>query len=365
MQTLMYTGSTILIFGLMIMIHEFGHFIVARRAGMRVEEFALGFGPVLLSATRGDTQYSWRLVPIGGYVRIAGMEPGEDVADGFDKRPWGWRLGVIFAGCVMNLILAIGIFCFQYMVIGLPVGVTPTLARVMPHGAAAQAGLQRGDRIVAVGDTRDPTPAKIQDVVSDSPGRPVRIAVMRDDRRIEVTIVPQPTEVKELVPSYGPNDRLEEGRLEVVTRGRIGVVFGQQLRHLGVGASIYQGTVTAYYATYEVVYSLYLTVRGKLPLAPSGPVAIVGMVWEQVNIGWANFLQISALLSIWIGIFNLLPFPGLDGSRMAFLLLEAVRGRPIDPRKEAMIHLVGILVLLGLVLVITANDILQLWGPKG
>jgi len=363
---------TIALFALIIVFHEFGHFVIAKLAGMRVHEFSLGFGgPALLSFKWRGTQYSLRPVPIGGYVRIAGMEPDEDVPDGFDKKPILSRLAVIASGSGMNFLLAVLLFWFIGLAFGKVVGQSSQLARVLPDTPAAVAGLAPGDKLVyaqpvpviAPGAEVAPTvePRKTMDVeelrsvISDRPDMPVRIVVLRDKRYLAFRITPRPEKEEAFEPE--PNGK---GKVVLRTVGRIGVVFANMTAPMGFWESMQSGFVTVYDMTRALIVVLAQTVAGRLPLAVGGPVQIADIMADAARVGWQQFLFWSALISLNVGVINLLPVPALDGSRLVFIIVEGIRRRPIDRRKEAMVHLIGFALLILLLVLVTLKDIVHL-----
>lgn len=343
MQTLLLT---VVVFGVLIFIHELGHFLAARRAGVRVHEFALGFGPRLLGWRRGHTQYSVRALPLGGFVRMAGMHPGEEdlaevpPAERFLHKPVGARAAIIFAGPAMNLALAALLFTILFGWVGVP-EFRLVVAEVLPGSPAEQAGLRPGDRLLAVdGDPLAEWPELVQRVQS-SPGRPLRLTVERAGQRLELTVTPRPH----------PSDP---------RRGVIGVRPEiVQVRRPAL-AAVRDGLAWTARVTVGFVDALVRLARGQGGSEVIGPVGIGQQLGEAAQAGWAQLLFFAAVLSANLALVNLLPIPALDGSRLLFLAVEAVRGRPLDPEKEHVIHLIGFALLLLLGIVITYRDILRL-----
>ena len=365
METIIYTICVAVIFGLMILLHEFGHLMVAKQAGMEVQEFAIGFGPILISAQHKDTRYSLRAVPVGGFVKIAGMDPEEDVPNGFDKKPVASRMAVIAAGSFMNILLAIVLFCLIYMIFGKPVGVEPVVNRVMAGGPAQRAGLQTGDRILAIDEVRSLEVDDLRQAIQNHPGEPITIAIDRAGHQLTITLVPDPKlEKRDFIPKYSGDGELIGGKYIKRIYGQIGITFRPTTERLGFWESIKTGMITTYLETVGIFRILALSIMRKVPFSPAGPVGIVGMVWDQIRISWVNFLSVSAVFTLWIAFFNLFPFPPFDGGRLVFLVWEVVRGKPIDRRKEALIHLVGFMVIVAAILAVTFYDIIYRWGPE-
>jgi len=384
---------TIAAFAAIIVFHEFGHFIIAKLARIPVYEFALGFGrPVLLAFTWHGTQYSIRPVPIGGFVRIAGMEPDEDVPNGFDKKPTITRVGVIAAGAGMNLVLAIIIFWIMGLAFGRITGQTTRIARVLANTPAAAAGLQPGDVLLSVtpvpaGPERlavksvpaPPHPMKLEALraaIVSRPDKPIELVAKRGKSYLALRIVPAAVKQQDLrpvgkrPPKPGLLTRLlarlgvpvptGKSRLITTTEGRIGVVFTDIRKPNGFLNSVRDGFVGVYATTSVLVGALLGTVLGRLPAAVGGPVQVGEMMTESFQLGWSQFLWLSAFISVNIGVFNLLPIPALDGSRIVFLIIERIRRRPLDRRKEAIVHLVGFALLLVLLALVTFKDIAQI-----
>lgn len=362
METFYYVLAIVLIFGAAIIFHEAGHFLVAKLGKIRVHEFAIGLGPVLVALRRGDTQYSLRAVPVGGMVRVAGMEGEEDLPDGFNKKPMGTRIGVIAAGPVMNIVLAAVIFMLTYTVLGRPVAITPVIGRVISGKPAAVAGLRPGDRFVSVNNVSAAKLTEMREQIERNPGQPIKVVVERSGRLLTFTVVPESKKVT-VAPEY-KNGKLVRINKVNESIGQVGIVFRDKRERLPLGRAMLEGLKDTWAAISAVGQGFVLVFQKRAPVEVSGPVGIVGMMYEQARVSWLSFLNFAGIFNVMIAFLNLLPFPALDGSRIVFLLVEAVRRRPIDPRKEAIVHTVGLVILLGFVLIVTVLDILKRWGPQ-
>ena len=332
--------------GFIILIHEGGHFLAAKLARMWVHELSLGFGPPLIRFRIKETQYSLRLFPIGGYVRIAGEEPGaeEDAAvpeeRKFYARPPLARLGMVLAGPVSNLITA---FLIMSFVVGL-VGIPYLEVYQFSEGSPAAQVLQVGDRVVAVEGRLLYFITQLQRAVQQKGerGEPVRLTVVRGGEVLKVQVRP----------------RLEGERY------LLGIYFiGSSATHrvpfplnLVTGAVWMKEVIVAQYLGFKAILT------GEVPPgeALAGPVGIASLVGQSLSQGLLPFFTLLALLSLVIGLINLFPFPALDGSRVIFILYELIRGRPIPPEREGLVHYIGFVILMGLLLLITYNDILRL-----
>ncbi|OPZ85168.1 MAG: Metalloprotease MmpA [bacterium ADurb.Bin429] len=337
----------IIVFGTIIAIHEFGHFIVAKLSGMTVHEFAIGFGPALISRVRNGTRYSLRLLPLGGFVRIAGMEPGEEnEPNGFYTKPFFAKFATILAGVTMNFILALLVFIIMGVAIGRSTG-KPVVRDVTPGTPAAQVGMQARDRIIEVAGVKDPSRDEAIRLIQEKTP-PISVVVLRGDQRLTYNLTPV--------------------TIEGQAGKKIGVVLGTTYKKIGVGESIKNGFVDTYAATRAMIIGLGMLVTGQLPEGSGNVTGFVGIgrlihdaassaLLSPENMSW--FLFIFALISLNIAIVNLLPIPALDGSHLVILILERLRGKEFDPQKKAMVHLVGMVLLLALMVIIIGQDIIN------
>ncbi|MGI9860392.1 RIP metalloprotease RseP [Moorella naiadis] len=330
----------LIMFSILVLVHEGGHFLAAKRAGIKVEEFAVGMGPALLQGKWGETVYTLRAFPLGGFNRMAGME-GPNLGDprGFNRQPVYKRMGVIGAGSGMNFLLALVLFIMVFMVIGIPADVN-VVGRVEPGMPAAQAGLSPGDRILQVDNIPISTWREMVDLINKHPGEKLTLLVERGGQQRQVT----------LTTTRDPQSGV----------GLIGI--GPTWERQGLWRSIALGTREAVEITRLIILSLVQMVTGKVAAEVVGPVGIVQLVGQAATYGLANVLNFMAVLSLDLGIINLLPVPALDGSRLVFLGLEAVRGRPINPEKENFIHLIGFALLVGLLILITYHDLIRIFS---
>jgi len=331
----------LVLLGVLVFVHELGHFLLAKWSGMTVLEFALGFGPPLIRFVRGGTGYSVRAVPLGGFVKIAGMEPGEDpdLPNGFNAKPLPARFLTLLAGCFMNLVLAAFVFCLVGVLYGVPKPVT-RIADVLRGSPAAVSGLKPGDRILAVNNQRVFQVQQIRATIERSAGRPVRLLIERGGKRTLAQVVPR-----------------REGSQKV---GRIGIVFDVAMIRVGPGGAIRDGLVSTLAWTQQIASGLVRLVTGRISASEvGGPIAIARATASQAGMGLEYLLRFGGVISVNLALVNLIPFPGLDGARLAFLLVEAVRRKRFDPRKEAYVHAVGIAILFILLVVITGKDLTE------
>ncbi|HET7615961.1 MAG TPA: RIP metalloprotease RseP [Bacillales bacterium] len=412
--------AIVIIFGLLISIHELGHLIMAKRAGILCREFAIGFGPKLFSVRKHETIYTVRLLPIGGFVRMAGEDPetidikpgqriglvfgesgevtqmivnnkskhpearlitveesdlekdlfirGTESEDGesetfrvdekadfiideqavqiaplhrqfASKSVWD-RVLAIFAGPFMNFFLAFVLFILYAMINGIPTD-EARLGKLIPDQPAVEAGLHQGDRVLAVDGNPVNSWDELVSAIQKHPGDRMVFKIKRDGSVQKIAVTPEKHELK-------------NGKAE----GRIGAYVA--VEHSFIGSFQFGLAKTAQWSTliFDAVGKL---VTGQIGLnSLSGPVGIYSVTGQVAQTsGISGLMRWAAALSINIGIFNLLPLPALDGGRLLFLFFEAVRGKPVDPQKESLMHLIGFAFLLLLMIVVTWNDIHQ------
>ncbi|WP_138414770.1 RIP metalloprotease RseP [Aquibacillus sediminis] len=410
----------ILMFGLLVFVHEFGHFIFAKRAGMLVREFAIGFGPKVFSFTKNETLYTIRLLPMGGYVRVAGedpeiidLKPGQHIGlefteDGkvskiivnnkskhpnahvieveyadldhrlriegyevdederlsfdvdrqavfvldetetqiapydrqFASKTIGQRAMQLFAGPMMNFILTIVIFAILGFINGIPAD-TARIGDVVEDSPAQEAGFQSGDEVVQIEGTPINKWEQFQQIVQNHPGEELGMTVNRNGERIDLAVVPNSVEAQDMeIGQVGVTAELEKSVIK----------------------SIPYSIEETYFWGKLILTNLGMLVTGQFSIDMlSGPVGIYDATDQVVKTGFMNFLTWTAALSVNLGIINLLPLPALDGGRLLFVGVEAVRGKPIDPQKEGVVHFIGFALLMLLMIVVTWNDIQRLF----
>lgn len=332
----------IVVFGLLIMVHELGHFLTAKAVGMQVQEFAIGFGPGILKFKKGETLYSLRIFPLGGYVKVLGEEgDGADAEGSYQSKTVIQRFLFVFAGAFMNFILALVLFTIIFAGFGVPSNI-PEIGAVMEGGIADQAGFRSGDFILEVDGTSVQTWTDLVEEISSQPNKNLNFKVSRNGQITNIQATPEFDSQAE--------------------RGMIGI--GQAYKSLGLINAIKESFHQTFFVATMIFQSLIMLFRGQASTGDlAGPVGIVMMVGETAKYGLASLLSFTALLSVNLGILNLLPIPALDGSRLVFLLVEAVRGKPVDPEKEGLVHIIGFGVLLLLMVFILYNDIINFILP--
>jgi regulator of sigma E protease len=334
----------ILALGVLIIVHEGGHFLVARLSGMRIDRFSIGFGPKLFSFKRGETVYQIAAIPLGGFVQIAGLNPGEEGMTAEDpraypNRPVWQRLATIFAGPATNYLFASFMLLFMFLAWGVPgLGKAPMVDTVLEGTPAAATGFQPEDEIVAVNGTKVKEYQQVRPLVNAAQGKEITVDILRFGQPMAIKVKPE-----------------KDG-----DEYRIGVqLTGTRIwEQVPTGERIKQALI--FPATYSVYVLRMLASGGVKEIIKhgSGPVGIVKEMRKRIALGARDALWIVAIISIYLGLFNLLPVPGLDGGRLVFLGWEAISRRKVNQRIEQTIHMVGVLMLLTLIVVVTfKNDI--------
>lgn len=327
--------ASIIVFGLLVFVHEFGHFIAARLNGIKVLELAIGFGPKIFGWQREETAYSLRLFPLGGYCRLLGENPEEANEEGsFTSKSPARRAAVLGAGPLMNLLLSLIIFfVIFYLFVGVQQLDRTIIGTVLPGTPAAGAGLQDGDEIIAINGEPVERWEEVVEAIEKLPGKKVELVVKRGGMIKEFTLNAEPD------PESG--------------QGKIGIA------PLMKKYQFWEALKTSFERFWMIVASIFQVVTGQAPLDITGPVGIVIIVGEVAQTGFVNLLWLTGLISISLGLVNLLPIPALDGGRLLFVLIEAVRGRPMDPETEGLIHFIGFALLILLILLVTYNDLIR------
>jgi len=348
--------SFIFVLGVLIFVHEAGHFIVAKLVGIRVDRFSLGFPPNIFSRKRGETTYCIGLIPLGGYVKMAGENPDEEstgAPNEYMSKTKSQRLAVILAGPVMNYLLAILLLIGIYMFVGEPV-TDPDhvyVGELTEGGPAATAGIQSGDEILAVNGEYftdfDSLRARIIKVVE----APVEVTWAHGQDTVTSMIVTQTSEV--------PN---VDGGVDTI--GLIG--FTEKVtgyRRYGMGEAISNGFVSAHVIVYETGRFIKRLVVGDISTKMiGGPLFIAQQSGKEARKGASSLFFFMALLSINLAVLNVLPIPILDGGHVVFLAVEAIKGKPLSMKARLISQQIGLVCLLSLILFVTYNDVLRAFG---
>ncbi len=375
---------TIVMFLVMVSLHEFGHFSVAKLLGFKVLEYAIGFGPTIFKRQKGETQYSIRAIPLGGYCKFEGDGEDSDDPRAFCNQKAWKRILVIIAGGVSNVILG---FVLMLFVVGMASPMrTNVVDSIVPNSYMEQVGVMQGDEIIRINGKHiasydDITLAKSTFQLN----KDIDITVKRGRERLNFTLRPseQVVTVKYLddrietvstvngveeepeVIMYSdeiPRDEEMVGKTTTSTGYIMGFAAGiEDVNAKNIWGHAFNKTIFVVKLVYQSLWGL---VTGEVGIDQmSGPVGIVSEVHEVVNSGvyrWLNILNLVALLTINLGIFNLLPIPALDGGRLVFMIVELIRRKPVPPEKEGAVHAIGFMLLFALILFISFNDIMRL-----
>ena len=355
---------TIMIFGLIVVVHEFGHFIIAKKNGILVEEFAIGMGPLVYGKKRGDTLYSIRLLPVGGYCKMLSENEENNDKRAFSSKTVLQRMAVCFAGAAMNIILAYLIIFFIFSVSASTRGVfnTNTISVVREDTPAYFAGLKPGDTIISYNGDKINNQADINRIVGVLG---TNEALLEFERNGEVFTLPLSPELIE--------DEAGEFIRVGVRLSKIGIfernTYGTSVKRAGLLETFRASfSLTALY-TRVVIGGIIDLITFRLSVDDfAGPIGVGQFVssamseslreygvWDTV----LDMLNIAALLSANLAVFNLLPLPALDGGRLVFLIIEAIRKKPVTPEKEGLVHFVGLVLFLILAAFVAFKDILK------
>jgi regulator of sigma E protease len=332
----------------MIFIHELGHFLAAKKAGVGVEKFSIGFGPRLWSMRRGETEYLLSAVPFGGYVKMVGDNPDEEVQNrekSFLLKPVWKRTMIVFAGPAANMLSAVLIMYMVYIA-GVP-ALLAAIGTVNEDFPAAAAGMLPGDAIVAVDGEEILTWDELTAIVHDSAGIEMRFSVRRGEEVLSFDVTPRASSTQNI---FG----------EEVQIGLIGITPAEEFTTIRFGPVEALGMSVQW--TYNTI-KLTVVIIGKIfrGIVPAdnigGPLMIMQAVGQSSERGLLNLLGLVAYISVALGFFNLLPIPVLDGGHLLFFLIEAVRGRPLSIRTREILQQVGLVLLVALMIFATKNDL--------
>ncbi len=352
----------------MVLSHEFGHFIVAKKSGIRVDEFAFGFRPRLWSVKKGETEYSLNALPIGGYVKIFGEDPDDESINGENKersfvhKPWHIKAAVMLAGVTMNFLVAWLLLSVGFMT-GLPSSVNSasdtslianaelTVTGINKDSPAEMAGLRVGDRLLHVDVKKDqtdlPSITSLQYFVRKHPNDSINISLRRANTIQNIVITPK----------LDPNTKEPVLGVGIDMIGTLKLPIHKALwQGLKLSGNLFWGTAVGFYTL------IHDSILGHANISSlTGPVGIVGVVGDATKLGFVYLLSFTALISINLAVINLIPFPALDGGRLLFLIIEKIKGSRIKPVIANWVNTIGFGILMLLMLVVTYHDIVKLF----
>jgi regulator of sigma E protease len=357
MESLLYSiVAAVVGLGVLIVFHEFGHFLLAKLSGVGVLTFSVGFGPKLWVKKKGETEYALSAFPLGGYVKMVGEDPEEevkavDVERSFAHKSLLTRTAIVAAGPGFNLLLAVFLLMLVFLFYGVPV-LSNLVGAVEPESPAAQAGIQKGDRIVAVDGQAVTAWEDLSSAIKRSAGQTLALRVQRGGQELPITVQPRKKEVKNI---FG----------ELKEDWMIGIGSQVSIEKGDPGLAISKAFVQTYEYSKLTLVGLYkMITREVSPRNLGGPILIAQMAGQQAQEGIGSFLAFLAVLSINLGVLNLLPVPVLDGGHLFFFAVEAIIGRPVSVKYREKAQQVGIFLLLLLMIFAFANDIFRLFEKQ-
>ncbi|MDU5805883.1 MAG: RIP metalloprotease RseP [Peptoniphilus harei] len=330
--------SSLLVFLLVVMLHELGHFTVAKLSGIKVNEFSIGMGPKIYQKEKGETFYSLRLLPVGGYVAMEGEEDNSNDPRAFNNVHILKRMAVVLAGAFMNFVLAFFAFTIIFSIVGYG---SNEIDKVMENSPAMTSGLRPGDKIIIINDSTTRDIYDINSIISKNNDKEMNFLIDRNGEVLKFNIKPEFSEENKMY-LIGITSKIDHSFLKSVSLGAD--------RTVQMSKMIIQSIKMMFTGSFKMEYL-------------SGPVGVVQLIGSESSKGFLNFLQILGLISVNLGVFNLLPIPALDGGKFLFLLIEALRGKPIDEKIEQGLSLIGISLLFSLMIYVTIfNDIGRLFN---
>jgi regulator of sigma E protease len=340
----------IIILSVLILVHELGHFIAAKRLGIRVEKFSLGFGPKLFSRKFGDTEYLLCGIPFGGYIKMAGDSPDEakGAKDEFLSRPVGQRISVIAAGPVFNYILAF--FClWMVFFLGFP-RMTSKIGELMPNMPASKIGLMVDDRIISVDGEKVAYWDQMTKLIHEKKGKAIVLKIERGDQVLEKELTPEIKEVETIL-----GKKVEVGLIGIKPSDEVSLV------RYGLFQALIKGTESLIEMTIMTVTALFYIIIGTMSFKESvtGPLGIFFIATNAAKIGFSAVLHVIGILSMSLAVFNILPLPILDGGHIFFAGLEKLRRRPLSRKSEDVINNIGLSFLIILAIFIFCNDLIR------
>ena len=339
------------VLGALIAVHEFGHFIVAKKSGVLVERFSIGFGPPIWRRKWGDTEYRLSIVPLGGYVKMYGEDLDAEISEGeregsFQHQSVWKRIPIVAAGPAFNIFFAIVLIAFV-QVVGYPVEQSVYVGRILEGSAAAEAGLQADDKVVSLNGQVIKRIEDLRQQIIASRGSTLPIQIVRDGKEQSLLITPRKVR------------NAEEWRIGVELRPGNFV-----LQRTDPFSALARGCVWTWRVTQLTFAGIGQIISGAIPVSESlaGPLGIAQEINRQADNGWRNVVFLTAAISISLAILNLLPIPVLDGGHLLFFIIEIVQGGPLSARKREIAHQVGLVILVCLMLFAFYNDILRLFS---
>jgi regulator of sigma E protease len=350
--------ATIVVLGILVFVHEFGHFLLAKLLGVRVDAFSLGFPPKLVSKKIGETEYRLSVIPLGGYVKLLGENPDEEVPPeleprSFSHHPLWHRALIVLAGPGFNLLFCILVLFLLFSVSGIPY-VTTTIGEVKPDSPAAVAGLQQGDRVLTVEGKKVERWDQLSSLIRGHGEQPLTISIQRGPEVVEIHLSPQRMETTNI---FGQ-------KVSAVLIG-IGSANDVVVERVGIFPAFGMGVAYTYQVALLTVVSIYKLIAQEIPVNTlGGPILIAQVAGQRAEQGAPYLLHFMAILSVNLALLNLLPIPILDGGHMVFILWEAIRGKPLAVKHREMAQAMGLMLILALMVLVFYQDLMRLFAPS-
>lgn len=346
--------SALVVLGVLVFVHELGHFLVAKKAGVGVTTFSLGFGPRLIGFKKGETDYRISLIPLGGFVRMVGENPSDEVDQSdkersFSEKAVGWRFAIVGAGPVANIVFALVVYYLVLLLWGVPT-LSTLVGGVKPDSPAALAGIQKDDRVLAINEKPMRNWRDMVEIIQGSGGKPVAVEVKRGKEVLTREIKPQEVKVVDI---FGDEHTIYQ----------VGLMGGGERISLEVGPleAIGMAFERAYFAGEIIAVSVYKIITRQVSADNiGGPILIAQAAGEAARHGLAPLLDLAGLISVNLAMLNLLPIPALDGGHLFFFLIEAIRRKPVPMVWRERAQQAGMGLLMLLMAFIFYNDIARL-----
>ncbi|HHO48614.1 MAG TPA: RIP metalloprotease RseP [Desulfobacteraceae bacterium] len=349
--------SFIIVLGVLVFVHELGHFLFAKLFGVRVLKFSLGFGNKIVGRKWGETEYLISAFPLGGYVKMFGEHPGEEIEQAEQRRSFShkavWqRFGIVAGGPVFNLFFAVVLFFGMFAIAGLPEPVDTTrIGQVSPDSAAEAAGIKPGDTVLSIDGREIASWTDISETIRDSGGREIELLIDREGEQMVIRAVPVMEKTRNI---FG--EEVGERYMLGITRSE-GIVF----QDTTLPEALRAAAIQTWNLIYLTILGIIKIIERVVPASElGGPIRIAELAGQQMEAGWMNLLYFMGLLSVNLGILNLLPIPVLDGGHLVFLTIEGIRRRPLSDKAMEMSQKVGLFLLASLMVFVFYNDILRL-----
>ena len=348
----------LVVLGVLVFVHEFGHYIVARMCGVQVQTFSLGFGPKIVSKKWGPTEYCLSIIPLGGYVRLLGDDPKEEVTPeergrSFLAQSVKKKIAIVVAGPVFNLLLALFIFVGVFMA-GVPI-LTSDVGEIQEGSAAAAGGMKNGDRIVAIEGKPITQWEEIRETLQKNGGRELHFVVERNGEKVDLRVTPMMKETKDVLGDSHPL-----WLIGILPKGT------HIIKHYDPLTAATMGMQRTWDMMKLNVLGIIRLIQGRISSdAIGGPILIAQMAGQQANEGVMNVVLFIAILSINLGIINLFPIPILDGGHLLFFIIEGILGRPLSLKKREIAQQVGLFIIISLMVFAFYNDIMRFFVKPG